>query len=128
MRIFLDDVRSPVDVYKYTGITLYLSDWLVVRSYDQFIEAIKYHGLPDIISFDHDLGFTNEYYIESGLTSPEVDKTGYDCAKWLVNYCIDNKVKLPNYLVHSQNPVGAENIQNLMENYYKFEYANNNSK
>lgn len=118
-KLFLDDVRSPEDVYKYTKLGLYLSDWIIVKDYEQFISAIYLHGLPNIISFDHDLGFTDEYYIESNLPSPGSEKTGYDCAKWLVNYCIDTKSVLPTYYIHSQNPVGAENIDLLLKNYYK---------
>jgi hypothetical protein len=45
----------------------------------------------------------------------------YDCAKWLINYCIDNKKELPaEILIHSMNPVGSANIKSLFDSYYKF--------
>ena len=46
-RIYLDDVRTPVD-----------PDWIVVRNYEQFIDTVTFHGLDqiDLISLDHDLG------------------------------------------------------------------------
>ena len=46
-------------------------------------------------------------------------KSGYDCAKWLVDYCLDNGITIPNFGVHSANPVGAENIRGLLVNAMK---------
>jgi hypothetical protein len=48
------------------------------------------------------------------------EKTGYDSAKWLGDYCLENKRKLPNFVVHSQNPVGKANIQGYLDNVKKF--------
>lgn len=59
-------------------------------------------------------------YISRFFIPSYCEKTGYECAKWLVSYCIDNKLKLPSYYVHSMNPVGAENIHGMMASYYKF--------
>ena len=42
-----------------------------------------------------------------------------DCAKWLVDFCMDNKVELPKFYVHSANPVGADNIRGLLNNFIK---------
>jgi len=61
---------------------------------------------PSFISFDHDLG--------DGLT-------GYDCAKWLVEYDLETGL-MPadfSFYVHSQNPVGASNIKNLLNSYMR---------
>ena len=46
-KIYLDDVRTPVD-----------PNWVVVRSYDEFVQKINTIGLENIelISLDHDLG------------------------------------------------------------------------
>lgn len=101
--LWLDDVRNP-----------YLEDWLVfspiekpfdciwVKSYSEFINYIETNGLPNAISFDHDLG---------------TEETGYDCAKYLVNYCLDNNLNLPIFSSHSANPVGKENILKLLNNF-----------
>ena len=43
-------------------------------------------------------------------------KSGYDCAKWLVDYCIDNDTQIPYWNVQSANPVGKENINGLLIN------------
>ena len=42
-----------------------------------------------------------------------------DCAKWLVEYCIDNNKKLPLYNIQSANSVGRENIDSLLKSFNK---------
>lgn len=119
--LWLDDYRDP---YNDTWVLIfapgYVNDDIVwVKSYDEFILWIEEYGLPDCIGFDHDLGFTNEYYIENDLESPEPDKTGYDCAKWLVEYCMDNNKKLPDWVIQSDNTVGKKNINCYLRNFLK---------
>ena len=115
--LYLDDFRDPRDSFFYLGKPIYnSSSWKVVRSYDEFVKYINTHGLPSIISFDHDLA--DEHY-ETDNIDEYKEKTGYECAKWLVNYCIDNNTKLPEYLCHSQNPVGKKNIMTLLDNFKK---------
>jgi hypothetical protein len=110
--LFLDDERSPMDVFSYTQRFFYVDRvWLIVRCYDEFIDIINKNGLPSIISFDHDLSD-----VENGT---DKEKTGLDCAKWLIEYCLDNEMKVPDYYVHSYNNVGSENIIKYIENYKK---------
>ena len=97
--LWLDDFRNPADYL--TGD--YDITW--VKNYDEFYTQINEHGLPDIICFDHDLG---------------EEKTGYDCAKFVVDYCMEHDLDIPAYNIQSSNPVGKENIQHLMDNYHKF--------
>ena len=54
--LFLDDIRNPLDAYSYTNFSLFLKEnWNIVRNHDQFVEWITTNGLPEFISFDHDL-------------------------------------------------------------------------
>lgn len=132
--IFLDDLRMSVDVLNYIQNKEYSEDkWLVVRSYDDFVIMIlalwnETIGLPELISFDHDLGIEHiKYYFDNGghesppdpLKANFTERTGYDCAKWLVNFCIDNNAKLPRYKVHSKNVSGKENILGILGNFKK---------
>lgn len=103
--LFLDDIRNADR-----------NRWDIVRSYDSFVEYMRTHSVPPVISFDHDLGI--EHY-PRGEQDPHAvipysefkEKTGYDAAKWLV----ENN-KLPKIaLVHSFNTVGAKNIALLMD-------------
>jgi hypothetical protein len=45
-------------------------------------------------------------------------KTGYDLAKFIVDFVIDNNSDLSNFKfnVHSANPIGAKNIRTLLNN------------
>ncbi|TGE21282.1 hypothetical protein E5K00_13390 [Hymenobacter aquaticus] len=96
-KLYLDDIRNP----KGEG-------WVVVRSFEEFVATIEALGLPEEISFDHDLGWDQEQNCEL--------KSGYDCAKWLV----EQDLAIENFNVHSANPVGAENIRSLLQNFLKF--------
>ena len=99
--LWLDDIRNPID---YVNDTDFEVIW--VKSYNEFINYLNLPiQFPDMISFDHDLG---------------EDKTGYDCAKYLVDMCMNMKLKLPDFKVHSANPVGKENIECLLNNYKKY--------
>lgn len=115
MRLYLDDVRTPKN-----------DEWTVVRSYDEFIAHIRRNGLDsyDVISLDHDLGDSamNEYYnnVHPNYTldyNNITEKTGYDCAKWLVSESMTSKVPLPQIYVHSANPIGSANIMGYVNNY-----------
>jgi hypothetical protein len=115
--LFLDDIRLPIDCLDFIKSSkidtqIYLNDtWAIVRSYDEFIAWIETHGLPELISFDHDLGLSQDSNLE--------EKNGLTCVKWLVNYCMDNDLIIPEYIVHSQNPVGKVNIQGYLEGFLK---------
>lgn len=119
-KLFLDNVRLPGEVKTYTGNPDYDGAWMIVRNYQQFTSAISRHGLPEIVSLDHDLAdisYNTQLFRESFTYYEE---TGYDCAKFLINYCIEKKLTLPKCLVHSLNPVGKENIINLLLGYKIF--------
>jgi len=48
--------------------------------------------------------------------------TGYDFAKWLVEQDMDKKISISKSLtwsIHSGNPIGSENIDYLLKNYFK---------
>lgn len=127
-KLFLDDVRMPINAYNLVTEKpgLYTSDdWDIVRNYKEFVNYITTNGLPDLISFDHDLSLEHiKYFFNNGghQNPPDpsdadfIEKTGYDCAKWLVNYVEDNNLKLPEYIVHSANPIGRKNIQTYLDN------------
>jgi hypothetical protein len=55
--LFLDDIRQPKDAcYLVTNPRIYWDEeWVVVKNYKQFCDWIKRNGLPNIVSFDHDL-------------------------------------------------------------------------
>jgi hypothetical protein len=118
--LFLDDIRHPYDAFNYTKQTMFLQkEWIIVRDYNQFVEHIIENGLPYFIAFDHDLADEHYDYDDVKTGKEYKEKTGLDCAKWLVDHCIDNNLDLPQYFVHSQNPVGKDNIIGYFESYLK---------
>ena len=123
--LFLDDVRNPDDV----TWEMFPRDEMIftVRNYDAFVRHVSLSGVPMFVCFDHDLA--DEHY-SAMLKENELDpvkqletivdygkeKTGLDCAKWLVDYCVEKKKKFPKYIVHSMNPAGKERIAGYIEN------------
>jgi hypothetical protein len=114
-KIYLDDVRTPHD-----------TSWVVVRSYDAFVNRVLELGIHNIdcFSLDHDLGDTamqeyfNNVHPNYELNYDNIrEKTGLDCAKWLVNTYLDANVKMPIVYVHSANPIGSANIMGYINNY-----------
>jgi hypothetical protein len=109
--LLLDDSRDIQMVYNITGNQIYNEkEWIIVKSFDAFVQKIVKYYLPINISFDHDI---SDFITENGETK---ERTGYDCVKWLVDYCVENNKKLPNCLVHSSNIVGRNNIISYLNN------------
>lgn len=98
-KMFLDDLRPCP------------SDYVCVRSYKEAINMILAEGMPNFISFDHDLG---------------TEESGYDLAKWLVEFDMNKDGKLIDkdfsFVVHSANPVGKVNIESYLNSYLNFKF------
>jgi hypothetical protein len=102
-KLFLDDEREPVG----TG-------WTVCRSVAEVEAVAEIFGLPSFISFDHDLG--------DGPAPVGYDNTGMGLAKWIADRAMDG-APLPEdfqFFVHSQNPIGADNIRQFMRKFLDF--------
>lgn len=105
-KLFLDDIREIDMVYDASVV----DEFVIVRTYQEFVNYIQQNGLPPFISFDNDLGLD-----ESGEIAPD----GYAAAKWLV-YKSGLDLRNLKFAVHSANPVAAEQIRGLLNNYLKF--------
>ena len=69
------------------------------KSYDEAIKIFKDNeDKIFIVDFDHDLGG---------------DKTGYDVAK----YIVEEDISVAAYKIHSMNPIGRANIDQLLLHY-----------
>lgn len=94
---FIDDEREPV-----AKIVIH---WVIFRDGPAMLAMIRKFGLPQGIAFDHDLGEAN--YM-----------TGHDVAKAIIEMVLDGTLVVPagfEYTVHSQNPIGAKNIADTMD-------------
>ncbi|GJE15980.1 cyclic-phosphate processing receiver domain-containing protein [Methylobacterium marchantiae] len=98
-RLFLDDERDPPSE----------GDWDVVRSLEAAQAVVLLRGMPAFVSFDHDLGADDD---------GKPLATGADFAHWLGGFVLDNGLSLNGFTwsVHSQNPIGAANIDGYLRN------------
>lgn len=130
IKIYLDDVRTPTE-----------KGWTIVRYFDEFVKKVEEIGLANIetISLDHDLGESAMFEYHANVSpnytldySRITEKTGYDCAKWLVQkFYKDNPdwdklprgakrektLPFPTVYTHSANPIGAANIIGYINNF-----------
>ena len=106
--VFVDDERS-YEITPIVALRKYLNesaDSTVVYIYHTAEEAIE--GIKNLDSFyidlDHDLG---------------IGKSGYDIAK----YIVENQLPCKGYRIHSMNPVGRQNIDQLLSHYHYWRFA-----
>ena len=87
-RLFLDDYRKcPRTTH----------EWVVAKSLAEFKRAVLTRGIPEVVSFDHDL--TEPHYGHDYS-----DKlTGYDAMLWLGEHCEKTGQEFPFWAVHSMN-------------------------
>lgn len=101
--MFLDDERFPPELLK-DG-----RDWVIVRTSEAAMLTIRQLGIPNFISFDHDLGG---------------DDTAMKFLHDFIAFSMDFNTDFPkDYYVHSQNPIGRDNIKSLMDSYIKVKYG-----
>lgn len=111
--LWIDDIRNPQDpewtqwIHNNFGHQSFKIIW--VKSYIEFKSYIDENGIPDNISFDHDLGDVSDD-----------EKTGMTCCNYLIEYCMDHKLDIPTYRIQSSNIPGAKNIKSKMDNWHKF--------
>ena len=94
-KLFIDDERFPPD--SWVG-----GNYKIARSSSEAIAFVEDYGMPNFISFDHDLGG---------------DDTSMRFIGALISMLLDGFVVIPkdfDFYVHSQNPVGAGNIRARM--------------
>ena len=120
--LWLDDQRNPNEYFKKPKLTsgawvrnndYYQSNvfnqntpnFVWVKNLKEFSNYIIKNGMPQMISFDHDIkpkGFKGEH------------ENGADCAQWIVNYCKKNNLSLPKCFVHSANKSKRINVENIL--------------
>ena len=120
--LWLDDQRDPNvyfkkpklnsgawvrnnDFYQNNIFNQYTPNFVWVKNLKEFSNYIINNGLPQVISFDHDIkpkGFQGKH------------ENGADCAQWLVSYCLENNLSLPQCFVHSANKSKRVNVENIL--------------
>ena len=94
--LFIDDERT-VDMVDQSGWPSNLPV-KVARTSSEAIQIVQEEGLPAFCAFDHDLG-------------------GDDTTMRFLHFLsgvVENQNDLPDFAVHSANPVGSDNIRSFM--------------
>lgn len=125
--LFLDDIRYPEDCLEYIQEPRYKDlAWLIVRSHNDFVKTLQSKWeegeFPGLVSFDHDLH--EEHYHPSmykGVAAYEnaykefKHPTGRRSAEFLVQFCKEKDISLPECLVHTMNPAGKDRIDQTLK-------------
>ena len=106
--LFLDDVRFPNHV---TWVDMQGVRWETVRSVQEFMDWVESDGVPERVSFDHDL--IREHYRPTAVLP--VKDTGFEACAWLLSICHKYSIEFPLWIIHSMNSRGAIKIKNLLE-------------
>ena len=124
--LWLDDLRNPfLDLENKVpgGNHKWNINW--VRDHFEFTAWIRLYGLPDAMSFDHDLApdhYTPAYFwgnydesekYQKWASKDYAEPTGEDCAKWFVSHLDAFAGELPEIFIHSANPVGVDRIKEV---------------
>jgi hypothetical protein len=116
--LFLDDIRKPFWIREPIYNKL---EWVIIKSYSEFTKYIMDNGIPNTISFDHDLSDIHYLNRKENFNYDKIEKTGYHCLKWLCDYIIDKDLKLPKIMLfHTSNPIGKKNMETYLSNFIKF--------
>ena len=93
--LFIDDLRE-LEYIKPTNP----EEWKIARSSSEAIETVLKFGVPEFISFDHDLGWND---------------TSMIFVKWWTEQF--PVIPFPRYMIHSSNPIGAKNLESYMNSF-----------
>lgn len=128
-KLFLDDIRMPQDAWIYSERVQMLQksktqsrEWTIVRNYEDFCEFIDKSGIPEMVSFDHDLCDEHiKHYFDFASKNRYIDysnlktKTGKHCAEYFLDkWKIAGKPSTQIY-VHSANRWGQVEIKNVLK-------------
>lgn len=104
-KFFIDDERFPPESW---GNTCHA----ISRSSHAARCHVESYGMPSFISFDHDLGVLPYGACDTSMLF----------LSWLEDQLIDGNLTFPpnfDYYVHSQNPIGKQNIIGKMDSLLK---------
>jgi hypothetical protein len=98
-------------------------NWVVVRTYEDFVQTIEEKGIPNAVSFDHDLDeeHIRHYYKVTESTgvieySNLKVKTGKHCAEYFVQkYKELQPPHIPHVYIHSANQWGVQEIKRALK-------------
>ena len=98
---------------------------MIVKSHEAFVQELgkrwEIGEFPKLVSFDHDLD--GEHYDPSMWKGVEAfehvykqftEPTGRRSAEFLVSFCREQNIPLPECLIHTMNPAGEVRIKRTL--------------
>lgn len=80
----------------------YYRDSIRVWDYDEFTSFIRHFHLPDLVLFEYDL---------------DEEQQSYECAKFLINYCLENNLHLPSFKVYGISHNSRKDLRSLLADF-----------
>ena len=130
--LFLDDFRTPEMAFSdcLRDVRFLKEEWVIAQSHNDFVNIVQEkfldNSFPKLVAFDHDLADVHYEHINNSsewwaeyYANSNSEKTGYHSAKWFIEFVIDNKLRMPDVLIHTRNQSGGLNIKSLFSSYYK---------
>jgi len=102
MKLWLDDVRTMPSEYDFHAKTA------------KEAISILSKNIVEFISFDHDLGYNGEGTEENGAT----------VAHFIEQEVFHGNINMPQWKIHSANPVGVMNIERAKKSAERFRKRN----
>lgn len=115
MKIFiLEDNKERIKIFEESLIG---HELFIAKDVQEAKKILKQNNYFPLIFLDHDL--ENRVFVPS-----EEENTGYAVAKFIN----ENNVKYSHCIIHSLNPVGASNMNNILKNSIKIPFLMLNLK
>lgn len=118
--VYVDDLRLPIQ--RLEGY----ADWVVCRSWAEWVEYLSMRGVPDHVSFDHDLAQEHlddfRKYEFEGIAAINYGDfkqwTGLGCAQYYCEFCELHNLEMKGVAAHcTERPLGARNIRETLNAY-----------
>ena len=110
--LWINDMRDPEDFLRGTFVDRYAEfrqyadagweakDFIWSKSADAAIQVVKHFGVPSFVALDHDLGY----------------QTIFVFLRWMST---EHMLFPPQWMTHSANPAGVDNINSFMRTWHK---------
>ncbi len=100
--LYLDDVRYPPHTGEHTG-----ENWVLCRTVSGMLDVLHERGIPELASFDYELGRTDP------------TRTGYDALSCFLDFLVGNGSEGESFEVevrlHTSSRYGANRMAQLLQ-------------
>lgn len=116
-RILLDSQQSLEELYLKTQNPIYQEgEWIQCKNILDFTKVIVENQIeskimPELISYEFGFGFD----IVDKTVNPRAE-TGVDAIQWLIKFCIERRVQLPDWFIHTEDPTQKYNMSTILRN------------